>query len=80
MIVASFSYKGRKKIKKIDKNVKINSKCYQEHVLTPVFKYEIPDFYSHFHQCIELHQDKASSHALQSAIAFLKKNGTRNEN
>ena len=34
MTVVGFSYKHKKKVRKVDKNVKINSKYYQEHVLT----------------------------------------------
>ena len=64
MTVTGFSNKGRKKVKKIDKNVKINSKYYQEHVLTPVSEYEISELYSQFYQWVELHQDKSSSHTL----------------
>ena len=45
VIVADFSYKGKVKMIKIDKNVKIISNYYQEHILTPIFKYKIPDLY-----------------------------------
>jgi len=41
MIVADFSYKGKLKIKRVEKNVKINSKYYQEHILSPIFLNEI---------------------------------------
>ena len=73
MIVAGFSYKGEIKVKKVDKNVKINYKYYQEYISTPIFKYKILDLHPKYHQSVELHQDKASSYTSQSAITFKKK-------
>ena len=59
------------------KNVKINSKYYQEHVLTPVLKCEIPDLCSQFHQCIKLSQENASSHPLHTIVFQEKKKKTK---
>ena len=54
------------------KNIKINSKYYQEHILSPIFLDEIPSLYPQGHQSVELHQDKASSHTSKSTVNFLK--------
>ena len=48
MIAVAFSFKDRKKVKKVDKNVKVSSKYCQEQVLFLVFKYEIQDLFSQF--------------------------------
>lgn len=72
MIVAGFSYNGKLKIKRVEKNVKINSKYYQEHILSPIFLNEIPSLYPQCHQSVRLHQDKASSHTSKSTVNFLK--------
>ena len=61
------------KKRKVDKNVKFNSKYYQKYILTPIFKYEIPNIYPQCHQSVELHEDKASCRTSQSTIAFLEK-------
>ena len=38
MIIIGFSYTGKVKIRKVEKNVKINSDYYQKYILTPIFK------------------------------------------
>ena len=73
MIVAGFAYNGKLKIRRVDKNVKINSTYYQKHILLPFFKHEIPSLYPQCHQSVGLHQDKASSHTSQSTVNFLEK-------
>lgn len=72
MIVVGFSYNGKLKIKRVEKNVKINSKYYQEHILSPIFLNEIPSLYPQCHQSVELNQDKACSHTSKSTVNFLK--------
>ena len=61
------------KKRKVDKNVKFNSKYYQKYILTPIFKYEIPNIYPQCHQSVELHQNKANNHTAQCTIAFQEK-------
>ena len=72
-VVTGFSYKDKIKVKIVDKNVKINFKYCQKHILTPIFKYGIADLNPECHQTVELHRDKARSHTSQSRIPFLEK-------
>jgi hypothetical protein len=73
MVIAGISYNGKIKIRKIDKNVKINSAYYQTNVLTPIYKEDIPSLYANNLEKVELHQDKASSHTSKSTAIFLEK-------
>ncbi|GBM55268.1 hypothetical protein AVEN_272339-1 [Araneus ventricosus] len=73
MIVAVFSYNGKLKIRRAEKNVKINSTYYQEKVLRPIFTEEISCLYPNDFQRVKLHQDKATSRTSKSTIAFLEK-------
>lgn len=73
MIVAGFSYNGKLKIRRVEKNVKINSSYYQEKVLRPIFTEEIPLLYPNDFQRVKLHQDKATSHTSKTTTAFLEK-------
>ena len=45
MNLASFSYNGKLKIRKVAKSIKINATYYQEHILTPIFMNDIPLLY-----------------------------------
>ena len=73
MVAAGFSYNGKLTIKRIEKNAKINSIYYQEKILTPIFKEEIPSLYPFDLYKVELHQDKASSQTSKSTAIFLEK-------
>jgi hypothetical protein len=77
MVVAGFSYNGKLTIRKIEKNAKINSKYFQDKILTPIFEKDIPSLYPMDLDKVELHQDKASSHTSKSTALFLEK--MRNE-
>lgn len=77
MVIAGFSKNGKLKIRKVEKNVKINSDYYQKYVLTPIFKKYIPSLYPNNLQCVKFHQDRASSHTSTSTALFFVK--MRNE-
>lgn len=77
MVITGFSYNGKLKIRKVEKNVKINSDYYQKYVLTPIFKEDIPSLYPNNLHCVKFHQDKATSHTSKSTALFFEK--MRNE-
>ena len=60
-------------LKRISKKVKINSRYYQEEILEPYFREDIPTLYPNQTNQVELHQDKASSHTSNSTRLFLEK-------
>jgi hypothetical protein len=72
MIVAGFGYNGKLTIRRIEKNAKINSSYYQEHILKPIFYEEIPNLYPGLCDKVEVHQNKASSHTSASTLQFLQ--------
>ena len=66
MIVAWFSYSGKLKIRRVKKNVKINSKYYQKKVFRPIFTKEIPlPDSNNFHR-VKFHEDRATNDTLKS--------------
>ncbi|GBL89123.1 hypothetical protein AVEN_255253-1 [Araneus ventricosus] len=74
VIVAGFSYNGKLKMRRMEKNVQINSTYYQEKVLRPILTEKhlfIPITFR-----VKLHQDKATSHTSKSTTAFVEKNDT----
>ncbi|GBM72233.1 hypothetical protein AVEN_83910-1 [Araneus ventricosus] len=71
-IVAGFSYNGELKIRRVGKNVKVNSTYYQEEALRPIFTKEIPFLYPDDFQRVKLHQDKATSPTSKSTTEFLE--------
>ncbi|GBO29915.1 hypothetical protein AVEN_208472-1 [Araneus ventricosus] len=73
MVVVRFSYNGKLKIRRVKKNVKINSTYYQENFLRPIFTEEIPFLYPNDFQRVKLHQVKATSHTSKRTTAFLEK-------
>lgn len=48
MIVAGFVCNGKLKIKRMKKNVEINSTYFQEYILFPISKYENPFLYPQY--------------------------------
>ena len=73
MITNGFFYNRKLKIGKVEKNIKINLHYYQKHILTPIFKEEIPSLYSINLHCIQFHQDKAPRHNSKSTALFFEK-------
>ena len=71
MVVAGVSYNGKLKIRKVERNVKINSEYYQQRILTPIFEEEIPELYGNSVNKVYFHQDKASSHTSISTVNYM---------
>ena len=51
--------------------------CCQKHILTPIFKEEIPSHYPNNLHCVMCHQYKAPSHTSKSTVLIFEK--MRNE-
>ena len=51
--VIEFSYSGKSKMRREEKNIEINSKYHQEKILWPIFTEDIP-----FHYANEFHRGK----------------------
>jgi hypothetical protein len=73
MVAAGFSYNGKFNLHKVDPKAKVNSVYYQENVLTPIMRDEIPAMYGNETKNVWLHQDKASSHTSKSTATFVTK-------
>lgn len=73
MVTAGYCYKGKLEIRKVPKNVKVNSLHYQRTVLDPIYRRELPALYGREVTRVRLHQDKASSHTSRSTLAHLRK-------
>lgn len=71
MVVAGYSYRGKLKIHRVNKNTKINSTYYQDNVLTPIYTKDVPALYGTMSNKVFIHQDKASSHTSKSTRQFL---------
>lgn len=63
---------GKLTLKKVAKNVKINSDYYQRYILDPIFREEIPALYNNDIRNVFFHQDKATSHFSRSTTTFLQ--------
>ena len=72
MITAGFCYNGKLIIRRVEKKAKVNSVCYQEKVLSPVYFDEVPSLYGSEMNDVWIHQDKASNHTSTSTLRFLK--------
>lgn len=72
MVIAGYCSKGKLQIRKVEKNVKVNSLYYQTNVLDPIYHTEIPALYGTDANMVWLHQDKASSHTSRSTVAYLQ--------
>ena len=70
MVTAGYSYNGKLTIRRVHKNVKVNSAYYQTNVLTPIFRTQIPALYGADSNKVWLHQNKASSHKSASIRHF----------
>jgi hypothetical protein len=73
MVMAGFSYQGKLKLRKIERNTKINSVYYQNNILSPIFKEEIPNLYGSETCNVVFHHDKAPSHVSQSTVNYLQR-------
>lgn len=71
-IVGGFSYNRKLKIRRVEKNVKINSSYCQEKVSRPIFVEEIPSLCPNYFERVKLQQDKTNQNP-KTAAAFLKK-------
>jgi len=72
MVVAGFCYNGKFNLRRVAKNVKINSAYYQTEVLDPLFKTEVPALYGNDSSKVWVHKDKASSHTSRSTAAHMR--------
>lgn len=72
MIIAGYCSKGRLQIRRVAKNVKVNAKYYQDNILEPLFRHEIPALYGNEACKVRIHQDKASSHTARSTVNYLQ--------
>ena len=70
MVAAGVSYKGKLKIRKIEKSAKVNYVYYQTNILTPIFTEDIPSLYGNKVTKVWFHHDKASSHTSLSTVQF----------
>ena len=61
----------------MNKNVKFNSKYYQEKVLHPMYAEEIPFLYPNGFHRIKLHQEKATNHTSKTPLHSLTKTKTK---
>ena len=73
MVIAGYSYKGKLRIRRVGKNVKMNSVYYQTNVLTPLYRTEIPALYGPETGMAWIHQDKASSHTSKTTRSFMNR-------
>jgi hypothetical protein len=71
MVVAGYSYNGKLPIRRIEPNAKINAAYYQEKVLEPMYRVDIPSLYGSDTRKVGIHQDKASSHTARSTVAYM---------
>ena len=72
MIATGISHKGKLKIRRIEKNAKINSEYYQRNILIPIFKEDIPHLFGTDTPNVIFYHDKASSHVSWSTVNFLE--------
>lgn len=73
MVIAGYCYKGQLAIRRVAKNVKVNSLYYQSNVLDQIYNTDIPGLYGVDTNKVWLHQDKASG--LRSHILLSWNNG-----
>src|SRR5258705_9068263 len=72
MIVAGYSYNGKLKLRRVEKNAKINAKYYQDHILDPIYRVEIPALYGTATPNVWIHQDKAFSHTAKTTMKYMR--------
>ena len=73
--ITGYSYNRKLKVKKVEKNVKINWDYHQKYILTPIFKEEILSFCANILPYVKFHQDKAQSHISKSIAPLFEKMG-----
>ncbi|UYV69955.1 SETMAR [Cordylochernes scorpioides] len=72
MVACSISYEGKLKIRKVERNAKINSEYYQNNILEPIFLNDIPSIYGKQSNKVWFHHDNATSHTSSSTQAYLE--------
>ncbi|UYV63372.1 NDST1 [Cordylochernes scorpioides] len=72
MVACGISYEGKLKIRKVDRNAKINSEYYQNNILEPIFLNDIPSIYGKQSNKFWFHHDNATSHTSSSTQAYLE--------
>ena len=70
LVAAGFSFKGKLMLRKIKRSAKINSEYYQQNILTPIFRHDIPSLYGNECGKVVFHHDKATSHVSRSTVNF----------
>jgi len=73
MVVAGYCAKGHLQIRRVAQNAKINAKYYQDNILEPLYREEIPALYGRESGSVHIHQDKASSHTARSTLAYFRR-------
>lgn len=73
MVAAGYCSKEKLRLIKVDNKVKINSQYYQNNILGPIFREDIPLLYGEETSKVFFHQDKAPSHFSYSTVDFLEK-------
>ncbi|UYV76528.1 hypothetical protein LAZ67_14000994 [Cordylochernes scorpioides] len=72
MVACGISYEGKLKIRKVERNAKINSEYYQNNILEPIFLNDIPSIYGKQSNKVWFHHDNATSHTSSSTQAYLE--------
>ena len=70
MVVAGYCARGKLKIHRVGKNVKVNAVYFQEKVMDPIFDQDIPRLYGDDSSKVWIHMDKASSHTARSSLRY----------
>lgn len=71
MIIAGYCSRGKLTLRRVSAKVKINSAYFQQEVLTPLYRQDIPEIYGNDIDKVWVHMDKASSHTSASTAAYL---------
>ncbi|UYV60750.1 PDE2A [Cordylochernes scorpioides] len=72
IVACGISYEGKLKIRKVERNAKINSEYYQNNLLEPKFLNDIPSIYGKQSNKVWFHHDNATSHTSSSTQAYFE--------